>query len=97
MYLQFIVTIGDEVLIVRGKDDLLELLVRKFELELFDSVRNGSRDAESSKLGDGPDPRHNHAFVLVVVQHHLEGLSIYDVTNDMIFFDVQSNSVQRSP
>ena len=80
-------------MIVRGEDDLLELFVGKLELELFDSVRNSPGDAEGSKLGDGPDPRYDHAFVLVVVQHHLKGLSIYDVTNDMIFFDVQSNSV----
>ena len=71
VYLQLVVSVCDEVLIVRREDDLLELLVGELELELPNSVRNGSGDAEGAELGHGPDPRHDHAFVLVIVQHHL--------------------------
>ena len=69
--LELVVSVCDEVLVVGRQDDLLELLVGELELELPNPVRNGSGDAESPELGHGSDPRHDHALVLVVVEHHL--------------------------
>ena len=69
--LQLVVAVRDEVLVVRGEHDLLELLVRELELKLTNPFRHGPGYAEGAQLRDCANPGDDHALGLVVVEHHL--------------------------